>query len=228
MSDDQRQLLFKAFHQVDSSHTRKYGGTGLGLSISKKLVELMGGRIGIDSFKDQGSRFWFTVLCQPACKQVRCRKSKDTNNKWVSNRSLKLLLVEDTRMLQRLMLAVLGNLNHVVAVASNGEEALSQLKHGDFDLVLMDIRMPVMDGLEATKVIRSWGCTKSTIPIIALTADIDSQNIKQYLANGMDAVCAKPLDLPVLLKLMNELLAEEVHRQRSPREQKELISNDLN
>ena len=228
LTPNEQKKLFAPFTQADSSTTRKYGGTGLGLSISKKLVELMGGRIGIDSIKDQGSRFWFTVLCQPACKQVRCRKSKDTNNKWVSNRSLKLLLVEDTRMLQRLMLAVLGNLNHVVAVASNGEEVLSQLKHGDFDLVLMDIRMPVMDGLEATKVIRSWGCTKSTIPIIALTADIDSQNIKQYLANGMDAVCAKPLDLPVLLKLMNELLAEEVHRQRSPREQKELISNDLN
>jgi len=121
-------------------------------------------------------------------------------------------------------LAVLGNLTHKVDIANNGVEALNQLKSGDFDLVLMDIRVPVMDGLEATKVIRSWGCAKSSIPIIALTADIDSQNIKQYLANGIDAVCAKPLDLPVLLTEINRLLAEEVHSQKSPLTQTELTN----
>jgi len=211
LSIDEQNKLFSPFTQADSSTSRQYGGTGLGLSISKKLVELMGGKIGIDSIKGKGSRFWFTVLCQPAHKKVLASKNDNTQNEWVSSRSLRLLLVEDTRMLQQLMLAVLGSLTHKVDVANNGEEALSQLKSGDFDLVLMDIRMPVMDGLEATKVIRSWGCAKSSIPIIALTADIDSQNIKQYLANGIDAVCAKPLDLPVLLSEINKLMAEDVH-----------------
>ena len=228
LSIDEQNKLFSPFTQADSSTSRRYGGTGLGLSISKKLVELMGGKIGIDSTKGKGSRFWFTVLCQPAHKNVLVRKSNNTQNEWISSRSLRLLLVEDTRMLQQLMLAVLGNLTHKVDVANNGVEALNQLKSGDFDLVLMDIRMPVMDGLEATKVIRTWGCAKASIPIIALTADIDSQNIKQYLANGIDAVCAKPLDLPVLLTEINRLMAEDVHSPKIPLTQTELINSDNN
>ena len=120
-------------------------------------------------------------------------------------------MVEDTDVMKQLILAILENLNHEVTIADNGKDAIDCVKGEDFDIILMDVRMPVMDGLEATALIRSMDGEKSNIPIIALTADLSAGNIKEYLGVGMNEVCVKPLDLPMLFKAMNTLLGEEIH-----------------
>lgn len=204
--------LFSAFTQADSSTSRKFGGTGLGLSISKQLVELMGGAIGVESKADSGSTFWFTVNCLPALEKIARTDKKEGNIRWAASRKLKILIAEDVVVNQLLIRAILENLNHSVTVADNGEAAVNYIQTDDtFDLILMDVRMPVMDGLEATSAIRSLGSEKSNIPIIALTADLSVDNIQQYTNVGMNDVCGKPINLPALLKTIDNLLGEDIH-----------------
>jgi signal transduction histidine kinase/DNA-binding response OmpR family regulator len=211
LSEDAQNNLFKPFAQADSSTSRKYGGTGLGLSISKQLTELMGGEIGVDSTPDTGSKFWFTITCQPAKGKVSATDRRHSRDRWVASRSLRVLVAEDTDVMQHIIFTILHNMNHQVVIADNGEKAVECLRKEDFDIILMDIRMPVVDGLEATAIIRSMEGEKANIPIIALTADIASGNVKEYTDIGMNMVCSKPIDLPVLLKAINTLLGEEIH-----------------
>ncbi len=203
--------LFKPFTQADSSTSRTYGGTGLGLSISKKLAELMGGAICVGSEAGKGSSFWFTVRCRPAKGKVEMSDRRHSMDRWVSSRSLKVLVAEDSISNQMLVLAILEKLGHEITMSNNGKEAVEHFKAKDFDIILMDIRMPVMDGLQATASIRSLDGEKSHIPIIALTADIAAGNIMEYTDIGMDFVCAKPIDPPALFKAINKLLGEEIH-----------------
>ncbi len=211
LSEEAQNKLFSAFIQADSSTSRKYGGTGLGLSISKQLAELMNGKIGVESTQDKGSTFWFTTLCCPARGKVDAPDKRVALDRWVSSRPLKVLVAEDNLVNQQLVRAIFEKLNHEVTIADDGMMAIECVEAGDFDLVLMDIRMPVMDGLKATALIRSKDTEKSNIPIIALTADIAAGNIKEYLDIGMNDVCGKPLDLPVVLKSINKQLGEEIH-----------------
>ena len=211
LSDDEQARLFSAFSQADGSTSRTYGGTGLGLSISRQLVELMGGEIGVDSEGGIGSTFWFTVLCRPTTGKLEKPDKRNSLDRWRSSRSLKVLVAEDTVVMQQVISAIFDALSHKVTFAGNGVEATEFVEAEDFDLILMDVRMPVMDGLEATAVIRSMDGGKSNIPIIALTADIRAGHTKRYLDIGMNRVCPKPLDTAVLFRAINTVLGEEIH-----------------
>ena len=151
---DKRDALFKPFSQMDGSSTRKYQGRGLGLAISRRLVELMGGRIWIDEKDGPGSTFHFTVclsVTPPAEVPVETRESKSEP---ILNKGLRILLAEDNRINQRLMVSLLEKRNWDVVSVSDGQEALRKLESDRFDVVVMDVHMPVMDGLTAAEQIR--------------------------------------------------------------------------
>lgn len=209
-----QQKIFEEFTQGDSSTTREYGGTGLGLAISAKLVALMGGRIWVDSEIGQGSSFHFTTRLY-----TLTSSGATTNVKWSpvqeeyssslvkQVRELKVLLVEDNLINQTVALAMLTKGGHEVEVANNGEEALAALEQSNFDLVLMDVQMPRMDGVEATKIIRNKESETNThVPIIAMTANTMTGDREQYLEVGMDEYISKPLNSDELFRVVNSIL----------------------
>ena len=155
---DKLGLLFNAFQQVDSTTTRQYGGTGLGLAISKRLVERMGGEIGVESVEGKGSTFWFTALFGKA--SLRGEESERPPApvrqalKTANRRKLRILLVEDNFINQQVAVGILGKLGCRVDTVANGQEAIRALETRAYDLVFMDVQMPVMDGFEATRQIR--------------------------------------------------------------------------
>lgn len=211
LSKTAQENIFNPFTQADYSTSRKYGGTGLGLSISKQLVELMGGEIRVSSVEGIGSRFWFTVTSRAAKGDVELFNTFAPEVNWQTSRSLKILVAEDTDYIREMVREILKNLNHKATLVNDGKQAVEALEEEDFDLILMDIRMPVMDGLEATALIRSMEGEKSNIPIIALTADVTTEKLSGYRKKGMDEICAKPIELPMLLKTINSLLGDEIH-----------------
>ncbi|WP_082113918.1 ATP-binding protein [Kiloniella litopenaei] len=197
--------LFSAFSQADVSTTRNYGGTGLGLAINKQLVLAMDGEIGVDSEEDKGSTFWFEVTLDKT--KALYRPQAEVPEHDLTN--LNLLLVEDIKVNQIMAKALLEKSGQSVDTADNGFQAVEKASKNDYDIILMDIHMPEMDGVEATKQIRALSdSTKSTIPIVALTADIETSNLKEYVACGMNATCAKPLNMDDLLKTLKRLIHE--------------------
>jgi signal transduction histidine kinase/HPt (histidine-containing phosphotransfer) domain-containing protein len=188
-------LLFKAFSQVDRSDTRKHGGSGLGLAISRRFAEAMGGTIGVTSEVGCGSVFWFTarlpLTAAPSRPAVNARRRTDV----VSRR---ILVVDDNPLNQIVAKAMLARDGHDVAVVSDGVEALAAVQERSFDLVLMDMQMPVMDGLEATRRIRLLDTPVQRIPIIALSANVLTEHIAGCREAGMDDYLAKPIDRSAL------------------------------
>jgi PAS domain S-box-containing protein len=203
---DRMHSLFQSFSQVDMSTTRKYGGTGLGLAISKKLVQLMGGAIWAKSEVGKGSTFYFTILADAAtpeqCLQIQ-ENPHGFDLPYDISDHLKLLVAEDNLVNQKVALLMLRKLGLRADVAANGREVLQALERQDYDVVLMDVQMPEMDGFEATKAIRErW---KNGLPhIIAVTAHALEGDRKRCIEAGMDDYISKPVRLGDLTRVLVE------------------------
>jgi CheY-like chemotaxis protein len=187
---DRLGCLFQRFSQVDSSVRREFGGTGLGLAICKQLVELMGGQIGVTSEVGLGSSFWFTVPVDEV--PVRTQAPEPSPSSSPAATTASILLVEDNSINQDIARSMLEAMGHAVSVAANGAEALSAVMATRFDLILMDIQMPVMDGLEATARIRAMSAPPCRTPIVAMTANVLPQQVENLLRAGMDDYLGKP------------------------------------
>lgn len=211
ISSENQKKLFQDFSQGDASASRGFEGTGLGLSISKRLVELMGGRIGVQSETGRGSTFWFTLPYRPASEDVSFVERRTISRDFIATRSLHVLVAEDNSLNQKIIEATLSRYGHIAEIVENGVEALEALADQKFDLVLMDVRMPEMSGPDATRAIRSTNNDGHNIPIIALTADAMEEHISTYFEAGMDACVTKPIDRTQLLLTINKVLDEEVH-----------------
>lgn len=211
IAPEKQKLIFDAFSQADGSMTRLYGGTGLGLTISARLVEAMRGRIWVDSTPGRGSSFHFTAragIVQNSLPGFRPAPSAP----WIAaseplgaaaGESLQILVAEDNVVNQRLLQSMLEKQRHSVVLVANGREALDQFLARGFDLILLDVQMPVVDGLEAAKAIRALEARSGKhIPIIALTAHAMAGDRERCLAAGMDDYLPKPIHVPDLLKMV--------------------------
>ncbi|WP_332772509.1 ATP-binding protein [Phenylobacterium sp.] len=195
--------LFKRFSQVDSSVSRAHGGTGLGLAICKGLTELMGGQIGVDGGSGAGSIFWFEI---PAT-QAEAAVAAETAAPAAEALRARIMLVDDHPMNRELGATVLGLLGCEVVMAENGEEAVEAARSGGCDLILMDVHMPRMDGLEATRQIRALGGANATLPIIAMSADVMPEMEAACLKAGMNDAVGKPVQIQVLHAMIAKWLA---------------------
>ncbi len=198
IAPERQHELFIPFSQLDPSSTRRFGGSGLGLAISRRLVEMMGGEIGVESQPGRGSRFWFTLPLEvpPTARPKPCNASPVSAPERAP--SLRILVAEDNRINRVLVATMLRKFGHTVEVAENGQEALAAVQAGKFDIVLMDMQMPVMDGSAATRAIRTLPGPRCRVPILALTADVLPDHRAQFLAAGVDGMVAKPIDWAVL------------------------------
>ena len=207
INPEQKKLLFKVFSQADISTTRRYGGTGLGLAISQKLVQLMGGVIRVDSTPGNGSTFHFSipiVLVSRAVSNEKLGVTPPLENFVLGQRCpLSVLLAEDNKVNQQVVSLMLNRLGYDAVIVANGLEAVQTLERKSFDLILMDIQMPVMSGIEATeKIIRENPLGRPQI--IALTANASKEDRSHCLAVGMDDYMVKPLRLDRLALALEE------------------------
>ena len=212
---EEKSRLFEPFSQADGGTTRNYGGTGLGLAIVKELVGLMKGEISVESEYGKGSSFVFEITLKPIAEEIELSEDKQPLLQWnqrVAQKGLELLrgkhilLADDNEVNQEIVLGLLRESEIKVDIASDGQEAFEKSQEIDYDAILMDIQMPIMDGLEATRRIRKHN---KKIPIIALTANAMREDISLSLDSGMNDHLVKPIDVDKLYTVLIQYLAEE-------------------
>jgi PAS domain S-box-containing protein len=204
--------LFEEFSMVDQSHSRAYEGTGLGLAICKRLVSLMGGHIYVHSQPGSGSRFCFHVIMDTA-EADDIETPQELKPFELPSFDTRILLVEDNPANQRVIRAILRKVGLQVDLASNGQEAVEAVNTLPYDIVLMDISMPLMDGMEATRTIRKMGGINSQVPIVALTAHALKGDRERFIAIGMNDYLTKPLDKNAALSCIHRWTSHKSHQE---------------
>ncbi len=235
ISADKIDMLFEKFTQVDASTTRRYGGTGLGLAISKQLAEMMGGRVGVQSKEGKGSEFWFTVRVAKKDGKPQSNEAKSIlspspaplpgNIELPSfiNTNARILLAEDNIVNQKVALGILNKLGLNAEVVGTGEEAIQAAATGRFDLVLMDVQMPLVDGLEAARRIRETEARLKSdmVPIVAMTAHALQGDRERCISAGMNDYLAKPISRRALCEILARWLPRNINAQQSENESEE-------
>ena len=211
--DDKRNLLFKVFSQVDDSHSRSFGGTGLGLAISKEIVGRMGGTISFTSEVGKGSSFTFTLPLEEAETKSAVTRAQRENTKPLSvpsdagQRKPRLLIAEDDQVNRQILRLMLRAADFEVDLAENGLKTVEMWEEGTYDLILMDVQMPFLNGFDATSAIREKERTRGGhVPIVAITAHAFKEDEESCLDAGMDAYVSKPIDFKICLQVIEETL----------------------
>jgi len=194
--------LFDRFTQADSTTMRRYGGSGLGLAITREIVQLMGGAIATASTPGLGSRFTVTIPSRRVERGEAADAGAQAGEAQAERHALRILVAEDNDVNQILIDALLGRMGHRVHLVANGRLAVEAVRCGDYDLVLMDLQMPEMDGMEATQAIRALGGRFAALPIVAMTANAFDEDRQACLAAGMDDYVAKPIDVARLAEAL--------------------------
>lgn len=200
--------IFDKFTQADGTAKRLYGGSGLGLAICKQLIELMGGKIGLISSTGNGSTFFFNLTLAQASSPASIKEPESQKTKLMKRTGVKVLLVEDNKVNQKVAIAILKKAGCLVDAADNGQDAIQQIRRDTYDVVLMDCQMPIMDGFEATAKIRTMDEPTCSIPIIALTAHAMKDDRQKCLDGGMDDYIPKPVNRQALIDLINKYAGE--------------------
>ena len=229
---DRLDLLFKPFSQLDGSYTRKYGGTGLGLAICKEFINLMGGDIGVDSTKNVGSKFYFTMQLEQGDKEKVVSPDtlvssglKEKANKEISENktqltkesrgTFKILLAEDNFINQKVALRIMSEAGYKADAVMNGIQAVKAVEENRYDVILMDVQMPEMDGMTATRKIRDLKSENRNVPIIAITAHALMGDKEKCLEAGMDDYLSKPIRSQVLIQKIDKWLNVQVNTKKA-------------
>lgn len=200
---DKQKKIFEAFSQADESTSRKYGGTGLGLNISSSIINLLGGTLEVKSIENIGSKFFFTLKLKK-CKNISTKDLTKITIPKLNNNDLKILVVDDNQVNLLIISEVLKKLNINYLLAENGQIAIDLCKENLFDIILMDINMPILNGLEATNILKNQYKIKT--PIIALTANSLEGDKNKYLEEGFDDYLSKPFNINDFLELVKKFL----------------------
>ncbi len=208
---EQQALVFEAFRQADNTTARKYGGTGLGLAISSRLVRLMGGDLRLESTPGQGSTFWFTIAVSPGEQpQPEYIPASAVAASDSETRRLRLLVADDNAVNQKIVRSLLAKLGHEATVAGNGMEAVAAAREAMFDVILMDVEMPEMDGFRATALIRAGEGPNRGCPIVAMTAHAMAGDRERCVQAGMDDYLSKPISRSELIAVLRRVCPNRV------------------